>query len=74
MSDDTSLYAEDFWDDYWPAPLVAAAKAMHGRLNIAVEDPEPFKDLDIDTQDHYIIAARHAVRAFYRSAEGKNKS
>lgn len=72
MADDKSLYDAGFWDDEWPRPLVSAAIAMYGRLSLASEDPKPFKDLDIDTQDHYIIAARHAVRAFYRSAEGKD--
>lgn len=68
--DDKSLYGEDFYDDTEPPALVAAARAMYGRLSLAAGEPEPFDDLSIDTRDHYIIAARHAIRAFYRSAEG----
>lgn len=69
MAGDKSLYDSDFYDDDWSPALVAAATAMHRRLRVARPDWPEFDDLGIDSRDHYIIAAQHAVRAFYRAAE-----
>lgn len=69
-TDDKSLYAdqEKFYNLTPTRPMEAAAKAMYGRLKRFYKNPA-WEDLDIDTQDHYRIAARHAIRAFYRTAE-----
>ncbi|MFC8531876.1 hypothetical protein [Nocardia sp. NPDC057227] len=50
--------------DGWPSNVVAAAKAMYARLRIG--DPELTQDwaeLDVDTRDHYCIAAENALRS-----------
>lgn len=73
MSDDHSLYATDFYDDDWSPALIAAAKAMYDRLRLARPDWDDFDNIDIDARDHYIIAARNAVRAFHRQAEKGTK-
>lgn len=67
--DDKRLYAspDEFYNIKPTPPMEAAAKAMYGRLNF--RGTPPWEDLDIDTQDHYRIAANHAIRAFYRTAE-----
>lgn len=68
MSD---LYADrdDFYNPDWSPPLVAAADALVRRLKVAKPDLPYLSEMDIDSQDHFILAARHAVRAFYREAE-----
>lgn len=53
----------------WSPHIVAAAEAMYKRLRIA--DPERYpkwKHLDIDSLDHYYIAAEKAINAFHKSA------
>lgn len=59
----------EFYDPGWAPPLVAAATAMVNRLRIGDPDLPPLAEMDIDSRDHYIIAAQHAVRGFYREAE-----
>ncbi len=68
--DDKRLYAspDEFYNIKPTPPKEAAAKAMYGRLKGLYNNPA-WEDLDIDTQDHYRIAASHAIRAFYRTAE-----
>lgn len=60
---------DEYYDPDWAPPLVAAADALVRRLKVA--DPElPYlNEMDIDSRDHFILAARHAVRAFYKEAE-----
>ena len=53
----------------WSPHITAAAKAMYKRL--CIENPEKYpkwRDLDIDSLDHYRIAAKLAVDAFHESA------
>lgn len=69
MKTDKELYADDFFDLGWSKPSLAAGEAVYNRLKIGNPDATPFDDLDIDTLDHYCIAAKHAVRAFHREAE-----
>ena len=69
VTDDKSLYDDNFYDDDWSPALVAAAEAMYGRLRVARPDWDDFNDIGIDSRDHYIIAARNAVRAFHRQTE-----
>jgi len=68
-SDDKSLYGSSFFEDSRSAAVLAAGKAIYGRLNFYKEGAPAWEDLDIDTSDHYYIAAQHAVRAFHREAE-----
>lgn len=69
VADDKSLYNGDFYAEKRSPALWAAAKALYGRLNFYKEDAAAWEDLDIDTIDHYYIAARHTVRAYNREAE-----
>lgn len=67
---DETLYATDFYNESdWSEPLLAAAAAMYGRLNVNNPEKPTFDNLDIDAADHYCIAAQHAIRAFYRTAD-----
>jgi len=68
-TDDQSLYAPDFFADTRSPAILAAGKALYGRLNFYKDSAPAWEDLDIDASDHYYIAARHAVRAFHREAE-----
>ena len=68
-TDDKSLYGDGFFEDDRSHAIMAAGKALYGRLHFFREDAPAWEDLDIDTSDHYYIAARHAVRAFHREAE-----
>lgn len=53
----------------WSPHIIAAAKAMYKRLRIANREKYPkWRDLDIDSFDHYCIAAELAVDAFHESA------
>lgn len=53
----------------WSPHVEAAAKAMYKRLRIANPEKYPkWRDLDIDSLDHYCIAAQLAVDAFHKSA------
>ncbi|WP_280505795.1 hypothetical protein [Nocardia farcinica] len=47
---------------------MAAAKAMYKRLRVADPDLPKWKRLDIDSTDHYCIAAQDAIEAFHRAA------
>jgi hypothetical protein len=69
--DDKSLYERDFFKDKRSPALMEASKALYGRLNFYKDDAPAWKDLDVDTADHYYIAARHAIRAFHRRAEAE---
>lgn len=60
---------DGFYDPDWSPPLVAAADALVRRLKVAKPSLPYLDEMDIDSRDHYIIAARHAVRAFYKEAE-----
>ena len=60
---------DEFYDPDWSPALVAAADALVRRLKVAKPDLPYLNEMDIDSRDHYIIAARHAVRAFYKEAE-----
>lgn len=67
---DNTLNADNFYEQTdWSEPLLAAAAAMYGRLNVNNPEKPTFDNLDIDALDHYCIAAQHAVRAFYRAAD-----
>lgn len=51
----------------WNPAIESAAEAMYSRLRIA--DPERYPEwggLDIDSYDHYCIAAEKGIKAFYR--------
>lgn len=61
--------ADEFYDPDWAPPLVAAATAMVNRLRVGDPDLPPLDEMGIGSRDHYIIAAKHAVRGFYREAE-----
>lgn len=60
---------DEFYDPDWSPALVAAADALVHRLKVANPDMPLLEDMDIDSRDHYIIAAQHTVRAFYKEAE-----
>lgn len=51
----------------WSPHIEAAAKAMYGRLNVLKKKPK-WEKLDIDSTDHYCIAAQKAIDQFYKSA------
>ncbi len=53
---------------HWSPVVVAAAKAMYKRLRVADPDLPKWKRLDIDSTDHYCIAAQDAIEAFHRAA------
>lgn len=53
----------------WSPHVEAAAKAMYSRLRIANREEYPkWSKLDIDSTDHYCIAAKLAIEAFHASA------
>ena len=51
----------------WSPHIEAAAKAMYKRLKLHKDWPK-WKGLDIDSFDHFCIAAQLAVNAFHKSA------
>jgi hypothetical protein len=51
----------------WSPHVEAAAKAMYKRLNVLKNKPR-WRDSDIDSTDHYCIAAKLAIEAFHASA------
>lgn len=54
----------------WSPHIEVAAKAMYKRLNVLKNKPKWY-DLDIDAHDHYCIAAKLAVEAFFKSASAE---
>jgi len=53
----------------WSPHVEAAAKAMYSRLRIVNREKYPkWSKLDIDSTDHYCIAAKLAIEAFHKSA------
>ena len=51
----------------WNPAIEVAAEAMYSRLRLANPEKYPkWKKLDIDSYDHYCIAAQKAIMAFYR--------
>lgn len=69
MSSDLNKDRDEFYDPDWSPSLVAAAASMVDRLRVARPDMSRLEDMDLDSRDHYIIAAQHTVRAFYKEAE-----
>lgn len=69
MRDELYKHSDEFYDPEEPRPIIAAATAMVSRLRVGDPDLPELDDMGIDSRDHFIIAARHAVRAFYREAE-----
>lgn len=56
----------EFMEPGWNPAVVKAAKAMYRRLRIADRERYPkWRDLDIDSFDHYCIAAQLAIEAFH---------
>lgn len=65
----------EFWqsfnrhiDEYrgWSREVWVAAKAIYKRMRITHEEWPKWKDLDIDTIDHYCIAATNAIEAYLK--------
>lgn len=51
----------------WSPAIEAAAESIYERLRLTRKGPK-WKNVDIDTRDHYCIAARNAVVAFHNQA------
>lgn len=51
----------------WSPAIEAAAEAIYERLRLTRNGPK-WSKVDVDTRDHYCIAARNAVVAFHNQA------
>lgn len=67
-------YSEDDYRDLgWTPGILAAASAIYGRLHLHSDKDTPtFSNTDIDTLDHYCIAAENAINAYKEEAEVDN--
>ena len=67
-----------FTEMEWSPAIDAAAEAIYERLRLTRKGPKWAK-VDVDTRDHFCIAARNAVVAFHNQAarnieaEGSNQ-
>lgn len=59
-------------DDYaslgWSPEILAAASAIYGRIHLNDKEFPVFSQTDLDTLDHYCIAAENAINAYHRES------
>jgi hypothetical protein len=67
MSDAPSGNTNRFRSEEWNPVLVKAAKSMYARLRLGDDELPKWSKLDVDSRDHYLIAARD----FFKAKEGK---
>lgn len=61
MSDKTNYFRNEEWNPV----IIKAAKVMYRRLRLSDPSAPKWSELSIDAVDHYCIAARNCIEAFY---------